>query len=126
MPQISAVPAVDFPPLAGVRHRQVDVRGQRIHLAEAGPEGAPAILLLHGFPQHWYAWRHALAALADQRHVIAADLPGFGWSDPSPRGYSTAERARTVTALLDRLELDRVDLIGHDWGTWLAFRVALD
>jgi pimeloyl-ACP methyl ester carboxylesterase len=116
----------NLPPVAGTRHRFVMVRDMRLHVVEAGPEGAPAVLLLHGFPQHWYAWRQVLTALAGERHVIAVDLPGFGWSDPSAVGYSTTERARTVVALLDELALDSVDVVGHDWGAWLAFRVALD
>jgi pimeloyl-ACP methyl ester carboxylesterase len=83
------------------------------------------VLLLHGFPQHWYAWRGLLADLAGEYRVVAVDLPGFGWSGPSPRGYSTAERGRQLIALLDELGLDRVDLVGHDWGAWLAFHVGL-
>jgi pimeloyl-ACP methyl ester carboxylesterase len=102
------------------------VRGVRLHLAEAGSDTAPAVLLLHGFPQHWYAWRAVIAAMAEDHHVVAVDLPGFGWSDPAAHGYSTAERARDVVALLDELGIDSADLIGHDWGAWLAFRVALD
>jgi pimeloyl-ACP methyl ester carboxylesterase len=54
------------------------------------------------------------------------DLPGFGWSSPSVHGYLTAERCRTVIAVMDELGIDKVDIIGHDWGAWLAFRVALE
>jgi pimeloyl-ACP methyl ester carboxylesterase len=81
---------------------------------------------LHGFPQHWYAWRAVITALAEDHHVVAVDLPGFGWSDPAAHGYSTAERARDAIALLDELGIDSAVLVGHDWGAWLAFRVALD
>lgn len=114
-----------MPQVDGVRHRFVTASGVRFHLAEAGPPGAPPVLLLHGFPQHWYAWRGLLADLAIRYRVIAVDLPGFGWSGPSLRGYSTAERGRQLIALLDELGLDRVDLVGHDWGAWLAFHVGL-
>jgi len=115
-----------LPYVADVRHRFVTVRGVRLHVAETGAETAPAVVLLHGFPQHWYAWRAVLTALAGDHHVIAVDLPGFGWSDPATHGYSTTERARDVVALLDELGVDTADLVGHDWGAWLAFRVALD
>ncbi|MEV4621426.1 alpha/beta hydrolase [Asanoa sp. NPDC049573] len=115
-----------LPHVADVRHRFVTVRGGRLHVAETGADTKPAVVLLHGFPQHWYAWRYVLTALAPDHHVIAVDLPGFGWSDPARHGYSTTERARTVVALLDALGIDTADLVGHDWGAWLAFRVALD
>lgn len=107
-----------------MRHRYLTIRGARLHLAEAGAEGAPAVLLLHGFPQHWYAWREVLRALGRDRHVVALDLPGSGWSGPSVHGYSTTERSRVVLAVLDELGLEKVDIVGHDWGAWLAFRVA--
>ncbi|MET7283970.1 alpha/beta hydrolase [Kribbella sp. NPDC005582] len=116
---------VELPALERVRHRYLTAAGVRIHLAEAGAEDAPPVVLLHGFPQHWYAWRGVLADLADDHRVISVDLPGFGWSGPSPNGYSTAERARQVVALLDQLGLGAVDLVGHDWGAWLAFEVGL-
>jgi pimeloyl-ACP methyl ester carboxylesterase len=116
----------DLPHVPDVRHRFVMVRGVRLHLAEAGSDTAPAVVLLHGFPQHWYAWRAVMTALAKDHRVVAVDLPGFGWSDPATHGYSTAERARDVVALLDELGIDSADLVGHDWGGWLAFRVALD
>lgn len=116
----------DMPRLAEVRHRFLMVRDTRVHLAESGPEFAPTVVLLHGFPQHWYAWRHVIALLAKDRHVVAIDLPGFGWSEPSSHGYSTAERCRTVVDVLEGLGAEEVDLIGHDWGAWLAFRVALE
>lgn len=118
--------ALDLPAVPGVRHRYLTVRGTRVHLAETGSGTGPAVLLLHGFPQHWYAWRDVMAALAPDRRVIAVDLPGFGWSAPSAHGYTTAERVRVVVAILDALAVDTTDLVGHDWGAWLAFRVALD
>jgi pimeloyl-ACP methyl ester carboxylesterase len=118
--------ASDLPHVPGVRHRFVTVRGVRLHLAEAGSDTAPAVVLLHGFPQHWYAWRAVIAALAQDHRVVAVDLPGFGWSDPAAHGYSTAERARDTIALLDELGIGKADLVGHDWGAWLAFRLALD
>lgn len=119
-------PAPLLPEVPNVRHRFVTARGVRVHVAEAGADSAPAVVLLHGFPQHWYVWRQVMADLAADRHVIAVDLPGFGWSDPAAHGYSTAQRVRDLVALLDELGIDEADLVGHDWGARLAFRVALD
>ncbi|MFC8731017.1 alpha/beta fold hydrolase [Luteimicrobium sp. NPDC057192] len=116
-----------LPEVPGFRHRWVDVRGASVHVAEAGTDDAPPVLLLHGFPQHWYAWRGVAGDLARDRHVVVPDLPGFGWSEPASHGWSTAQRAADTLALLDALGLHGpVDVAGHDWGAWLAFRVALD
>lgn len=114
------------PQVPGVRHRDLTIQGARLHVAETGQEGSPVVVLLHGFPQHWYAWRELLQTLGEDRHVVALDLPGFGWSEPSVHGYSTADRCRVVLAVLDELGIDRADLVGHDWGAWLAFRIALE
>ncbi len=124
-------PAPPMPHVDGVRHRDVQVRGVRLHVAEAGPaEGEPAdgppILLLHGWPQHWYIWRHVIGPLSQTRRVIAPDLRGFGWSD-APRGtYAKQVLADDVLALLDELGIARVDLAAHDWGAWVGFILALD
>ncbi len=72
-----------------VTHRFVRANGLRFHLAEAGGHG-PAVLLLHGFPQHWYAWRHVMAALAADHRVYAPDLRGAGPCDAPRRGYDSA------------------------------------
>jgi pimeloyl-ACP methyl ester carboxylesterase len=126
MPTVTPLNALDLPRVPGVRHRYLSIRHTRVHVVESGSDTASAVLLLHGFPQHWYAWRDVLQALARDRHVIAVDLPGFGWSGPSVHGYSTSERVRGVIALLDALGVDVADIVAHDWGAWLAFRVALD
>ncbi len=115
-----------MPVVPGVRHRFLRVHGVRLHVAEAGDERAPAVLLLHGFPQHWYVWRELIGPLARCRRVVAVDLRGFGWSDAPARGYSTAERVRDVLGVMDGLGIATADLVGHDWGAWLAFRLALD
>jgi pimeloyl-ACP methyl ester carboxylesterase len=119
-----------LPEVPGVSHRFVNVGGVRLHVAEAGPAGPAAgagdpILLLHGFPQHWYAWRHVIGLLADEHRLICPDLRGFGWSDAPARGYDTASRVREVLALMDALGLERVQLIGHNWGGVLGFQICL-
>ena len=69
-------------------HRYVSANGARFHVAEIGD--GPLVLMLHGFPQFWYAWRHQMVALADAGYRVAAmDLRGYGGSDKPPRGYDT-------------------------------------
>src|SRR4051794_2455046 len=108
-----------MPEVAGVTHRDVDVGGVRLHVAEAG-EGPP-LLLLHGWPQHWWCWRYVIGELATTHRVIAPDLRGFGWSDAPPGDYAKATFAADVLALMDAEGLDRVRVIGHDWGGYTAF-----
>ncbi|SHM24118.1 alpha/beta fold hydrolase [Actinacidiphila paucisporea] len=110
-----------MPPLDGVVHRWVTVRGARLHLAESG-SGEP-VVLLHGFPQHWYAWRALVPLLAGDHRLICVDLRGFGWSEQTGRGYDTDGLGDDVIALLDELGLDRVTLVGHNWGAGVGFRL---
>jgi pimeloyl-ACP methyl ester carboxylesterase len=113
-----------FPHVEGVSHRFVDAGGLRMHVAEAG-EGEP-VVMLHGWPQHWYEWRHQIPALAERYRVICPDLRGFGWSDAPPDGYEKENLAADVVGLLDALGLERVSLVGHDWGGWCAFLICLN
>ena len=113
------------PQVEGVSHRTVRARGLDFHVAEAG-EGDDVVLCLHGWPQHWYEWRHLMPALAAAGHrVLAMDLRGFGWSDAPAGGYEKEKMADDVLAVLDQLGLERVKLVGHDWGGWIGFLLAL-
>jgi pimeloyl-ACP methyl ester carboxylesterase len=114
----------DLPPLPGVRHRDVDAGGVRLHLAEAGD--GPPLLLLHGWPQHWWSWRHLIPALAERHRVLAPDLRGWGWSDAPPGDYAKTTFAADMVALLDAEGIDRVSVIGHDWGGFTGFLLALE
>jgi pimeloyl-ACP methyl ester carboxylesterase len=115
--------AHEMPQVDGVRHRFEAVRGLNFHVAEAG-EGDP-VVLLHGWPQHWYCWRHVIPALAERYHVIAIDLRGFGWTDIAWEGFEKEEMAEDVAAVLEQLGLDRVALVGHDWGGWIGYLLAI-
>jgi pimeloyl-ACP methyl ester carboxylesterase len=115
---------VELPAVDGVTHRWVQARGLRFHVAEAG-SGDDPVLLLHGWPQHWFEWRHLMPALADRHRVLAMDLRGFGWSDAPREGYLKEEMANDVLAVLDKLGLERVKLVGHDWGGWIGFLLCL-
>ena len=108
------------PDIEGVTHRRVRARGIEFHYAEAGA-GDDVVLCLHGWPQHWYEWRHLMPALADRHRVIALDQRGFGWSQATRHGYEKEELVSDVFAVLDELGLERVKLVGHDWGGWIGF-----
>lgn len=109
-----------------VEHRYVDAGGLRMHVALAGPEDAEPLVLLHGWPQHWWAWRRLIGPLSASYRVICPDLRGFGWTD-APRGsYLKSRLAADVIALLDAFGLDRVRLAGHDWGGFTGFLLCLD
>ncbi len=112
----------DFPPVHGVEHRFVEAGGLRMHVAEAGA-GEP-LLLVHGWPQHWYQWRGVIQRLAGERRLIVPDLRGLGWTDAPPGPVNPDVFARDLIALLDALGLDKVDLAGHDWGGFTSLLLA--
>lgn len=107
---------------AAVSHRLLDVEGTTLHVAEAG-EG-PTVLLLHGFPELWYSWRHQLPALAAAGyHAVAPDLRGYGESSrPEPvDDYAMMSMVGDVTGLLDTLGEETAGVVGHDWGANIAW-----
>lgn len=114
-----------MPDLDGVEHRFVELDGVRFHVAVAGAPDAEPVLLLHGWPQHWLVWRKQIAPLAERYRVYCPDLRGFGWSDAPPRGYLKEQLADDLLGLLDALQLDRVRLVGHDWGGYVGFLVCM-
>jgi pimeloyl-ACP methyl ester carboxylesterase len=112
--------ADDFPAVVGVEHRFVEANGIRVHVAESGRADAPPVLLLHGWPEHWYMWRRVMASLADEFRLLAPDLRGFGWTEAPGHGYDGETFAADQVALLDALGLERAHVVGHDWGGWTA------
>ncbi|MDW4573993.1 alpha/beta hydrolase [Microbacterium sp. M3] len=112
-----------LPDAEGVRHRFVDLPGLRMHVAEAGD--GPPLLMLHGFPQHWWAWRKVIPELAAHYRVICPDLRGAGWTDAPPDGYHSEQLVDDIVALLDALQIDRVDLMGYDSGGIVGYRLCL-
>jgi pimeloyl-ACP methyl ester carboxylesterase len=102
------------------QHRFVSANGARFHVAEAG-EG-PLVLLLHGYPQFWWCWRHQLPALAEAGYrAVAMDLRGYGGSDKPPRGYDTTTFAADVAGVIRALGQAGGIVVGHDWGGWTAW-----
>ena len=115
--------SIEFPAVPGVSHRFIEANGMTFHVAEAG-QGEP-LLMLHGWPQHWYMWRGVIPRLAERYRVICPDLRGFGWSDAPVGGYEKETLAADMLALMDAMELDRVRLVGHDWGGYVGFLLSL-
>ncbi|HET7474402.1 MAG TPA: alpha/beta fold hydrolase, partial [Dermatophilaceae bacterium] len=101
-------------------HRFVSANGARFHLAEMG--SGPLVLLLHGFPQFWWAWRHQLVALAEAGYRAAAvDMRGYGASDKPPQGYDTFTLASDAASMVRALgEVDAV-VVGQGSGAWTAW-----
>jgi pimeloyl-ACP methyl ester carboxylesterase len=120
------VPGASVP---GVTHRMVDAGGLQMHIAEAG--SGPLVLLLHGFPESWYSWRHQLIALAEAGfHAVAPDQRGYCLTGP-PRPdadvgeYTMLHLTGDVFALLDALGEEHAVVAGHDWGAPVAWHAAL-
>jgi pimeloyl-ACP methyl ester carboxylesterase len=110
-----------------VRQKFVDVGEVRLHVAEAGAPGGPLVVLLHGFPEFWWSWRHQIGALADAGfHVIAPDLRGFHLSDKprAVRAYRLDRLAADVAGLIDAHGAPRAAVVGHDWGANVAWMFA--
>ncbi|MDQ0773162.1 pimeloyl-ACP methyl ester carboxylesterase [Streptomyces aurantiacus] len=119
------VPDLPLHDLAGFTHRWVDADGVRLHAVEGGRPDGPAVVLLAGFPQTWWAWRKVMPALADRFHVIAIDLPGQGHSERPDGSYDTHTVAAKVHAAVNALGVPTYWLVAHDIGAWVAFSLAL-
>lgn len=107
-------------------HRFIEANGIRIHVAEQG-EG-PLVVLLHGFPESWYSWRHQLSALsAAGYHAVAPDQRGYGRTDRPLEvdRYTLLHLVGDVIGLLDALGEDQAVIVGHDWGAPVAWQTAL-
>src|SRR4051812_23862934 len=116
----------DLPPVPGVQHRFVDTGEVRLHVAEAGDAEAPPLLLVHGWPQHWWSWRKVIPPLAERYRVLAVDLRGWGWSDAPPGPYFKQTFADDLLAFLDAEGIDRTTILSHDWGGYASFLLAMD
>lgn len=115
----------DPPAIGGVRRSRVQARGVDFHVTEAGAADGIPVLALHGWPQHHYEWRDLLSDPPAGLRIIAPDLPGYGWSGPAPHRWQKEQVTSDVLALLDQLEVGRAVLVGHDWGGWIGYLLAL-
>jgi len=104
--------------------RYIDTGDLRQHVVTGG--GGPPLLLVHGWPQTWYAWRLVMLDLARDFHVIAPDQRGTGLSGKPPGGYDTGTLAADLAALMDALGHRRFAVAGHDTGMWIGYALAAD
>ncbi|MFE4837502.1 alpha/beta fold hydrolase [Arthrobacter sp. NPDC056691] len=105
-----------------VQHHTARVGDLRIHYARAG-SGEP-IVLLHGWPQSWAAWRNVIGALSQKYTVIVPDLRGLGSTSKPDTGYDVNTVARDIRGLVTSLGFDKIYLAGHDWGAAVAYAYA--
>ena len=110
----------------GIRHDYARVGEVRLHYAESGQRGGRLVLLLHGFPECWYSWRHQLTALGERFHVVAPDLRGYNLSDKPARvdDYRMEKLVGDVLGLLDHFGVRDAGVVGHDWGAAIAWAIA--
>ena len=102
-------------------HRFVDANGVRLHIAEQGQ--GPLVLLLHGWPESWYSWRHQFGALAAAGYrAVAPDQRGYARSEQPPDvgSYTLLHLVGDVIALIEELGEERAVVVGHDWGAPVA------
>jgi len=97
----------------------------QLHYAKAG-SGGNLVVLLHGFPEFWYSWRHQLAALSEEYTVVAPDLRGYNLSDKPERveDYEIDKLVDDVCGLIGHLGYEKAAVIGHDWGAIIAWALA--
>ena len=110
-----------------LRFRHLDLGEVRLHVAEAGPEDGPLVVLLHGFPEFWFEWRDYFAPLAEAGyHVVAPDQRGYHLSDKptGARAYQLDRLAADIFALADSLGAATFRVVGHDWGASVAWWMA--
>jgi pimeloyl-ACP methyl ester carboxylesterase len=102
----------------------VEANGVRLHAAIGG--AGPPLLMIAGWPQNWFAWRHLMLPLARHFTVIAADPRGVGLSEPTQAGYDCSTLAADMLALMAVLGHERFAVVGHDIGAWIAYAMAVD
>lgn len=111
---------------ASVEHHYADNRGVRIHYAAAG--SGHLLVFLHGFPDHWLGWWQVMNSLRADYRVVALDLRGYNLSDQpaEPQAYAVSELVKDVQAVINHEGAERATIIGHDWGGFVAWHLAMD
>jgi pimeloyl-ACP methyl ester carboxylesterase len=109
----------------GIRHDYANVGEVRLHYAECGA-GDDLVILLHGFPEFWYSWRHQLPVLGKRYHVVAPDMRGFNLSDKPARksDYVIEKLVGDVLGLIKHFGKSQAAIVAHDWGAGVAWALA--
>lgn len=111
-----------------LEHSHIETNGIKLHVVQAGPKSGVPVVLLHGFPEFWYGWRNQIPALVEAGcRVIVPDQRGYNLSD-KPKGvknYRVEELVKDIIGLIDALEYEKVNLVGHDWGAVVAWTLAI-
>jgi len=109
-----------------LEHRTVATNGINLHCAVDGD--GPLVVLLHGFPESWYSWRHQIAALAPRFRAVAPDLRGYNLSDKPPgvAAYALPELVADVRGLVEAFGEREAVIVGHDWGGAVAWTFAME
>jgi pimeloyl-ACP methyl ester carboxylesterase len=111
---------------AAARHDYAQIGGVRLHYAEFGSGNDELVILLHGFPEFWYSWRHQLPVLGERYHVVAPDMRGYNLSDKPPRveDYRIEFLVADVLGLIKHFGKSQAAIVAHDWGAGVAWAVA--
>lgn len=112
---------------AGGGSREIGTETVSLHYASCGEAGKPLLLMLHGFPQCWFAWEAMMPRFADRYHVVAPDLRGFNRSSKPAviEAYRASETVHDIAALIAALDHSRATVIAHDWGGAVAWGLAI-
>lgn len=107
-----------------IKFDYAQVGGVQLHYATAG-EGEKLVILLHGFPETWYSWRHQIVALSEEYTVVAPDMRGYNLSDKPARveDYDMDKLVDDITNLIHHLGHEKAAVIGHDWGAGVAWAI---
>lgn len=111
-----------------LEHGTIETNGIKLHVVQVGPKSGVPVVLLHGFPEFWYGWRKQIPALVEAGcRVIVPDQRGYNLSD-KPKGvknYAVSILVDDIVGLIDALEYEKVNLVGHDWGAVVAWMLAM-
>ena len=111
-----------------LEHSTIETNGIKLHVVQAGPQSGVPVVLLHGFPEFWYGWRKQIPALVEAGcRIIIPDQRGYNLSD-KPKGvknYSVDILVEDIIGLIDALGYEKVNLVGHDWGAVVAWKLAI-